>query len=253
MPHIEIAIRDGFQVIRMQWTKQIPGFQRHTFDLVRQALQEADENPAVSSSVFLGTPSCFCLGTDAQTFAAAEGMHELSATVRSFFRQLISARKPLIAAVDGNAVGLGMTMLLHFDAVFATPKSTFRAPFAEWGLVPEAASSLLLPERLGYLRAFDVFCLGGTLASEQALACGLLTRIESSDTVEEVAFRTARQIAKLPPRAMLATRNLLRGNSATLNRRAATETAMFQELLADAATQRRLKTMSRAARMVLAT
>lgn len=252
MTHIDIAMRDGFQTVRMNWTKKVPGFQRESFEIVRRAIQAADASRDVHCTIFLGTPSCFCLGTDALTFADSNSLADLALSVESFFKQLIQSRKPLIAAVDGNAVGLGMTMLLHFDAVYATPQSTFRAPFAEWGLVPEAASSLMLPSLVGHLRAFDMFCLGGSLDAEQALACGLVTTLAPSDHVEEVAYAAARRIVKLPPKAVDATRSMLRNNRSALQRRAALETASFQKLLADEMTQRRLKVMGRASRLALA-
>jgi len=251
MKPIDIGSRDGFQVIRMSWTKEVPGFQRESFDLVRAAIQAADQSAEIFSTVILGTPSCFCLGTDALTFTDAAGISELAASVEQFFKQLIQARKPLIAAVDGDAVGLGMTMLLHFDAIFATPSSTFRAPFAEWGLVPEAASSMLLPELLGYRKAFDIFCLGGALSADAALASGFLTAVEPSDKVETAAFNAARRIAKLPPKAIVATRTMMRAGSLRLERRANMETS-FRELLRDGATQRRLRVMGRAARVAIA-
>ena len=151
---------EGFQAIFMNWTVEQPGFQPATFDAVAEALREADRDPNIACSLFFGVPRCFCLGTDATAFGQVSALSRLSETVLRFFQALISARKPMIAAVDGAAVGLGMTMLCHFDVVFATPESVFKAPFAEWGLAPEAASSLLLPEELGYRKAFEIFCLG---------------------------------------------------------------------------------------------
>lgn len=252
MSHIVIETHDGYQTIRMNWTKQVPGFQRETFEAVRYALKAADGQDDVHVTVFFGTPSCFCLGTDVATFGDPNGLSELSSSVRAFFKQLIRTRKPLIAAVDGDAVGLGMTMLLHFDAIFATPHSTFRAPFAEWGLVPEAASSIILPTALGYQRAFKIFCLGGAISASEAEAAGIVTTLCDSGQLEDVARAAAMRLANLPPRAAAATRELMREGRSRLERRADLETSTFQELLGDALTQKRLRVMGRAARMALA-
>lgn len=243
---------DGFQAIFMNWTIDRPGFQPATFEAVSEALRSADLDPSISCSLFFGVPRCFCLGTDVSSFAQMNALSKLSETVLGFFRALINARKPMIAAVDGTAVGLGMTMLCHFDAIFATPESVFKAPFADWGLSPEAASSLLLPEELGYRKAFELFCLGGELSAEEAERRGLITRIVARKDLRTAAFEAAARIARLPPRSLNTTRELLRHQRVKLIRRAQTETAIFQELLGEASTQRRLKVMARATKMALA-
>ncbi len=243
---------DGFQAIFMNWTVDRPGFQPATFEAVSEALRLADLNPNITCTLFFGVPRCFCLGTDVTAFAQLSALSKLSETVLNFFRALINAKKPLIAAVDGTAVGLGMTMLCHFDAIFATPESVFRAPFAEWGLSPEAASSLLLPEELGYRKAFEIFCLGGELTAADAERRGLITRVVERKDLRQAAFDAATRIARLPPRSLNTTRELLRHQRVKLVRRARTETAVFQELLGEASTQRRLKVMARATKMALA-
>jgi enoyl-CoA hydratase/carnithine racemase len=252
MENFVIERRDGFQAIFMNWTIDRPGFQPASFEAVSEALRQADMDPGIACSLFFGVPRCFCLGTDVSAFALPDSLSKLSETVLDFFRALINARKPMIAAVDGNAIGLGMTMLCHFDAVYATPESIFKAPFADWGLSPEAASSLLLPEELGYRKAFELFCLGGELSAAEAERRGLITRVVERSELRPAAFEAATRIARLPARSMAATRELLRHGRAGLIRRARTETAIFQELLCEASTQRRLKVMARATKMALA-
>jgi enoyl-CoA hydratase/carnithine racemase len=242
---------EGFQAVFMNWTSDQPGFRPETFEAVTEALRMGDLDPRISCSVFFGVPRCFCLGTDVSAFSQLSALSSLSETVLKFFRALINAKKPLIAAVDGNAVGLGMTMLCHFDAIFATPQSVFKAPFADWGLSPEAASSILLPEELGYRRAFDIFCLGGELNAAEAEKIGFITRVVDRPDLRDTAFEAAARIAKLPPRALSTTRELLRHQRVKLTRRAKTETAIFQELLCEASTQKRLKIMARATKIAL--
>ena len=243
---------EGFQAIFMNWTIERPEFQPASFQAVSEALREADRDPNIACSLFFGVPRCFCLGTDVNAFAHASALSRLSETVLTFFQALINAKKPMIAAVDGTAVGLGMTMLCHFDAIFATPESVFRAPFADWGLSPEAASSLLLPEELGYRKAFEIFCLGGELSADEAERRGLITRVVERKDLRDTAFDAAARLARLPARSLATTRELLRHQRVRLVRRARTETAIFQELLGEPSTQRRLKVMARASKMTLA-
>lgn len=252
MDHILIERHDGYQSIKMLWNGSIPGFQPETFDILTLALKAADATDEIRATVFLGTPRCFCLGTDAAIFNDQDGLSGLSQKAQRFFHQLIYSRKPLLAAVDGEAVGLGMTMLLHFDAIFATPESRFRAPFAEWGLVPEASASLLLPETVGYRRAFEILCLGGVLTAVEAKNAGLVSHVMAHDILEAEAYQAAQRLARLPAKSLHATRELLRDRRHQMRRRADTETATFQRLLKEETTQRRLKAMGRAARMAAA-
>ena len=249
MENLIIERCEGFQAIVMDWTIERPDFQPALFEAVSQALAEADRDRKVACSLFLGVPRCSCLETKVSDFAQERALSKLSDAVLTFFQALINARKPMIAAVDGAAVGLGMTMLCHFDAIFATPESVFMAPFADWGLAPEAASSLLLPEELGYRKAFEIFCLGGELTAAESERRGLITRVVERKDLRSVAFEAAARIARLPARSLTTTRELLRHQRVKLVRRARTETAIFQELLCEASSGRRPKAMTGGAKM----
>jgi enoyl-CoA hydratase/carnithine racemase len=251
MDQIKISKSNGYQVIEMCWSSQHPGFQVSTFDLASKALQEADLDPDIACTVFFGIPRCFCLGTDATSFALGGDLGRLSESALQYFRCLINAKKPLIAAVDGTAVGLGMTMLFHFDAVFSTPESSFKAPFVEWGLAPEAASSMLFPQTLGYRKAFDMFCLGSQMSAVEAERRGLVTRVVSSGDLRKTTLEAAEHLARLPQDSMRITRELMREQRPKLVKRARLENDLFQELLNDQATQRRLRTMARATRIAM--
>jgi enoyl-CoA hydratase/carnithine racemase len=251
MDDFNVIRSEGFQTIFMNWTPRNPGFVPGTFDIVSRALKAADNDPAIACTVFFGVPRCFCLGTDVAAFADIEDLNELSATVQRFFQSLINTKKPMIAAVDGTAIGLGMTMLGHFDAIFATPESLFKAPFVDWGLSPEAASSVLLPEAIGYRKTFELFCLGGELTASDAERRGLITSVIPKPQLNDHVIAAALRLAQLPERSLRTTRELLRHQRVKLIRRSRTETAIFQELLREATTQRRLKTMARASKMRL--
>jgi enoyl-CoA hydratase/carnithine racemase len=223
----------GFQTVFADWESSQPSSQLALFDATAVALKHADMRPDIACTVFFGAPRCLWLG------AAGSGMAE------AFFRTLINARKPLIAAIDGGATGVGMAMLGHFDVVFATPASVFKAPFADWGLTPEGASSLLLPEALGYRKAFEIFCLGGELTAVEAERFGLITRVVERKDLHASALEAAARIARLPPRALATTRELLRHQRSKLIRRAQTEAAVRQELPGDFAAQQHLNARDR--------
>lgn len=152
---------------------------------------------------------CFSAGNDLSDFLTLDGFDDSTPVVR-MLRALAVLECPVVAAVDGPAVGIGTTLLLHCDLVYATPTASFAAPFGPLGLVPEAASSRLLPELVGYRRAMAMFLLGEFLDVEAALAAGLVSHVVSPDTLEATAVHAAERIAKLPVEAVRSTRRLCR-------------------------------------------
>ena len=146
-----------------------------------------------------GAPGAFCAGNDLQDFLArvahAEG---LAPPLLRFLHALARAEKPLVAAVSGLAVGIGTTMLLHCDHVVAASDARFSTPFVHLGLVPEAASSLLGPRRLGHARAFSLLAMGRPLDAAGALAAGIVNTVVAPAEVDAEAMKAAREIAALP-------------------------------------------------------
>jgi len=134
-----------------------------------------------------------------------------SSEVAQFLESLLNFPKPLIAAVKGNAVGVGTTMLLHCDVVVASPAAKFSMPFASLGLVPEAGSSFLFPQLVGYQRAARIFMTGESFDAPMAVEMGLVTSIENDPMVE--AMKIAQQIADQPPQAIINTKALLKARS----------------------------------------
>jgi enoyl-CoA hydratase/carnithine racemase len=116
----------------------------------------------------------------------------------------------MIAAVDGLAIGVGTTMLLHCDLVYATPAASLRTPFLDLGLIQEAGSSITAPARLGYPRAFELVCLGEPFSAERALQAGLINAIVPAAELEATALKAARRLAAKPRQALLTSRRLLR-------------------------------------------
>jgi enoyl-CoA hydratase/carnithine racemase len=131
-------------------------------------------------------------------------------TVAVFLGALLDFPKPLLAAVNGNAIGVGTTMLLHCDVVVADPNASFSMPFASLGLVPEAGSSLLFPELVGYQRAAKIFMTGESFSAESAKEMGLVAEI--STDAYATALAIAKQIADQPPTAIINTKALIKAS-----------------------------------------
>jgi enoyl-CoA hydratase/carnithine racemase len=217
---IEIKIEDGVQVVRFLRAEKKNALTGPMYTAMSEALDAAETSDAIAAHVFIGSGGVFSAGNDINDFLRRA---EASATSDSkgdgggiptpsleFIRRLPKVTKPMIAAVDGLAIGVGTTMLLHCDLVYATPAASLRAPFLDLGLVQEAGSSLLAPARLGYPRAFELICLGEPFSAERALQAGLLNAVVPADRLEATALAAARRLAAKPRRALMTARRLLR-------------------------------------------
>lgn len=223
-----------------------PLLDRGAYDRLAATLRSAADDEEVRVVVLRGLDGCFCLGGDLSEFLDAAKHPALIEAVTGMFRALATFPKPLLACVDGDAVGVGCTILFHCDMVIASSQSTFRVPFVDLGLVPDAATSILAPERLGYAAAFRFFCLGDTLAAAEACNLGLVSEI-APENAELRAYARARQLAKKPVQALRQTRELLRGDGHHLCDRIDEEISLFHKALQDETTLRRLARVARLA------
>ncbi len=223
-----------------------PLLDRRAYDRLAGTLRAAAEDDETRVVVLRGLAGCFCLGGDFSEFLDATKHQRLIEAVTGMFRALATFPKPILACVDGDAVGVGCTILFHCDMVIASEKSTFRVPFVDFGLVPDAATSILAPQRLGYAGAFRFFCLGDTLTAADARDLGLVAEIAAEDT-EQWTHSRARQLAKKPVEALRQTRGLLRGDGSDLCERIDEEISLFHKALQDDMTLRRLARIARLA------
>ena len=173
-------------------------------------LNEAAGDFGIRAVILTSEDQHFTAGNDISDFMNNPPTSE-SSEVSQFLESLLNFPKPLIAAVKGNAVGVGTTMLLHCDVVVASPSAKFSMPFASLGLVPEAGSSFLFPQLVGYQRAARIFMTGESFDAPSAIEMGLVTSIEN-DPVKE-AMKIAQQIAEQPPQAIINTKALLKAKS----------------------------------------
>ncbi|CAH2402439.1 enoyl-CoA hydratase-related protein [Mesorhizobium escarrei] len=244
--HPQTEFRNHTLIVTVSSDDGRPVLDGRAYESLARIFHEAAIDDNVRVVVLRGLAGCFCLGGDFSEFLDATKHQRLIAAVTDMFRTLATFPKPVLACVDGDAVGVGCTILFHCDMVIASDESTFRVPFVDFGLVPDAATSILAPQKLGYAGAFRFFCLGDTLSAADARMLGLVTEIVVGD-VEEAALGRARQLAKKPVAALLQTRDLLKGDTGALCDRIDQEISLFQQALQDDTTLRRLQRIARLA------
>lgn len=230
---IDVETRDGICAIRMNRPEKKNALTGAMYDAMAQALEDADEDTDVRCSLILGVPGAFSAGNDIGDFLAVAMSGEgLGGAVIRFLKAIAGSQKPVVAAVDGLAIGVGATMLLHCDMVFASPRSVLKTPFLDLGLVPEAASSLLAPGLMGHARAFELLCLGAAFDASRAREAGIVNHVVEEGQLEQTARECAQAIAAKPVEAMAAARHLLRGNREAVFARIDEEAEAFRQRLA---------------------
>ena len=183
---------------------------RHMYEGLALGLNAAAGDFSVRAVVITSEGDHFTAGNDIVDFMDNPPTAE-SSEVATFLAALLNFPKPLIAAVKGNAVGVGTTMLLHCDVVVAAPNANFSMPFVSLGLVPEAGSTFLFPALVGYQRAAKIFLTGRPFSATEALEMGLIAEIDSDALAG--AMRIAEQIAEQPPQAVINTKALLKARN----------------------------------------
>lgn len=231
MADIEISLHEGVQTIRFNRADKKNAITRAMYADMAAALKQADESDAIGASVFLGQPEVFTSGNDIMDFMAVAQGGEKGTEVLDFLRAIIGGTKPMISAIDGLAVGVGCTMLMHCDLVYATPRAWVQTPFVDLGLVPEAGSSLVAPAIMGHQRAFALLALGERFSAEKAREAGLVNEVVEPEQLEALALGKAAQLAAKPPQALAIARRLVRGDRDAVMTRMEEEGKLFFERL----------------------
>jgi enoyl-CoA hydratase/carnithine racemase len=205
------------------------------YDAMAAAIEGVGKEPTLRCLLIAGGEGAFCAGNDIGDFLkmATEG-GALGAPILRFLYALARCEVPLVAAVRGNAVGVGTTMLMHCDHVVAASDARFSTPFVGLGLVPEAASSLIAPRLMGQARAFSLLVMGRTMSAEEAKTAGIVNSVVAPEAADAEALKAAREIAALPPQGVLASRRLLRGSPDEIIARIDAEAALFKTRLQSA-------------------
>jgi enoyl-CoA hydratase/carnithine racemase len=176
--------------------------------MLAEALEDADADRQVRAILLHGAADCFTAGNDVGDFLKRSPESE-SPTWR-FFQILPNMSKPIVAAVAGPAVGIGTTLLLHCDLVYAAPNARFQLPFVPLGIVPEFGSTLLLPLLAGYQRAAELLLLGQPFTAQKAYEAGIVTEVVPQDRLQERALATTKSLAALPPESIRLTKRLMK-------------------------------------------
>jgi enoyl-CoA hydratase/carnithine racemase len=201
------------------------------YNALVESLESASSDDAIRCVVITGGPAAFTAGADLNDFlSAARGETDRFEASR-FLHVLARAGKPLVAAVEGVAVGIGTTMLLHCDYVVAAENARLQTPFVNLGLVPEAASSLLLPRLVGPRRAFEILAMCRPFSAADARAMGIVNEVVADGQAEAHALKAAHHIAALPAEAVAMARDLIRGSTADITARIDEELQLFRRRL----------------------
>jgi len=195
------------------------------------ALEEASRRPEIGAVLIAGKGDAFCAGNDLAAFLSGP---EGAEAAFAFIRAIAVFDKPIVAAVQGLAVGVGTTMLLHCDLVYAAPDARFVMPFVNLGLVPEAGSSLLAPMLMGHAKAAAMLLLGEPMDAEGADKAGLVTAILPHDALLDHARAKAAALMTKPPQALAHTRRLMKGDPAPVVARIEEEARLFRETMQSA-------------------
>jgi enoyl-CoA hydratase/carnithine racemase len=233
--HVIVTDDGPIRIVRMNRPDKKNALTLAMYDAMAAAIESASQLPALRCLQIAGAPNGFCAGNDIGDFIKmATGEGALGAPILRFLHALARCEMPLVAAVQGNAVGVGATMLMHCDHVVAASDARFSTPFVGLGLVPEAASSLLAPRIMGHTRAFSLLVMGRPLGAEEAKATGLVNTVTAADAVEAEAMKAAREIAALPQQGVLASRRLMRGAPDEIVARIDEEAELFKTRLRSA-------------------
>lgn len=212
-PHIRTELAEGVLTVAIERPEKKNALTQDMYRAIAAALRHAQDDTEIGAVLLTGAETesggVFTAGNDLMDFMAAGPSHGPRAA-RELLQAAAHLDAPLLAHVDGVAIGIGVTILLHCDYAFATPNARFKTPFIDLAACPEGASSLLMPRMIGKRATNDFLMLGKEISGEDAAACGLVA--ECSEDAATLARETAAALAAKPREAMRATKRLLREN-----------------------------------------
>jgi len=221
-----VARVDGICEVRLNRPEKRNAITFLMYEQLTRALGAAQADESVRAVMLSGEGASFSAGNDLQDFLSGPALSAAHPAMQ-FLRTLATFGKPLLAAVQGQTVGIGVTMLLHCDLIVAARAAQFSLPFVALGLVPEAGSSLLLPRLIGQQRAAELLLLGQPFNADTAYRLGLVNSVVEEGALLDETRALARAVAQQPPAALAATRRLLRGDTDELLARIEEEASIF--------------------------
>jgi enoyl-CoA hydratase/carnithine racemase len=230
--HVIVTDEAETRIIRLRRPEKKNAINQAMYRGMTDAIDTAQNNPQIRCLIITGGSGVFTSGNDLEEFLHAGTVSSeavRASDMTKFLYSLAHNVKPIIAAVDGVAIGIGTTLLFHCDYVLASTAATFSTPFMRLGLVPEGASSLLMPATIGHQRAFAMLVMGRAMSAEEAHIAGFVNAVVSPGHTEVEAHKVARDICKLPAEAVAISRKLLRTPPDELTRRIDQEAHIFGE------------------------
>lgn len=208
---VSVESRSGITVIRFDRPESENAMTIEMLAAIADALVLGERDGRVKAFVLAGSPGCFSVGADLRELLNFADNGRMDDGVVRCLKTIATVEKPMIAAVDGMALGIGSTILFHCDYVVASEWSVFEATFNELGLVPDAASTLLAPRVMGHQRAFEFLVLGERFDATRAYEAGLINRIAPAEEVDAIALNVAKTLSNRSMEAVGLTRRLMRG------------------------------------------
>lgn len=207
---ISEQVEQGIQIIALNRPSKKNAITVDMYQMMTDALQRAELDETIKVTIITGVGPDFSAGNDINDFVDIAHMPEKMASVMSFLQTLTSYKKPLLSSVEGWAVGVAATMMLHCDMVFTARNTQLVFPFVQLGLVPEAASSFLLPRITGHQRAFEMLMFGEPISAEEAYKMGMVNHLCEPNESLGLAKSYANRLAQLPSEAILLSKDLLK-------------------------------------------
>ncbi|ARD23843.1 MULTISPECIES: enoyl-CoA hydratase [Shewanella] len=230
MSQIQVKDDQGVRIISFNRPEKRNAFNLKMYQQLTEYLIQGESDNDIRAFMLRGEDKCFTSGNDIADFLASGELNDSHPTVQ-FLHCLLTLKKPIVAAVSGAAVGIGTTMLLHCDLVYADNSAKFQLPFVNLALVPEAASSLLLPLIVGQQKAAELLLLGESFTAETAYELNIINRVVEQSDLDNFVLSQAKKLAAKPPLAMQASKKLLRYNQAEVKQQMLTELELFSERL----------------------
>lgn len=227
-----VETAEKIRTIRFNRPEKKNALTRAMYTAAAQAIEQGEADPSVKVFIIAGAGGVFTAGNDLGDFMAGpSGLNDGDTPVRHFMEALLNAEKPVVAAVDGLAIGIGVTMLMHCDLVYCSDRASFKTPFVDLALAPEYGSSQLMPRAFGHVVAAELLLLGASWDAQRAAATGLVNAVTAPDALDDMARNAARTLAAKPPGSLRTAKALMRRAPEPIVDRIVLESERFAELL----------------------
>jgi len=210
MGHIQSELRDDVLRITIDRPEKKNALTGAMYNALAEAVERGEASPDVRVLLLDGNGDSFTAGNDLEDFVANPWKQDIDPPAIRFITTVVHARKPIVAAVHGSAVGVGVTILLHCDLVYAADNAKLMMPFVNLGIVPEAGSTVLLPLLIGHQRAAELLMLGTPISAQRAYELGMVNAVVPLDALMPTAMHAAQMLAERPAAALRATKALMK-------------------------------------------